>query len=182
MVKRYIDVFECAGEILSGLKKGVLLTTKVADKVNSMTISWGTLGVEWNKPIFTAFVRTGRFTHGMLNDNAEFTVNIPVNGCDHAILNFCGTKSGRDNDKIAVLGLTAVKADVVSVSAIKELPLTLECRVVYRQLQDASAMPQSIKDRFYPQGDPEAALKGNSDMHEVFCGEIVKAYILDAEE
>lgn len=181
MVKRYIDVFECAGEILSGLKKGVLLTTKAGDKINSMTISWGTLGVEWNMPIFTAFVRTGRFTHGMLHDNAEFTVNIPVNGCDPGILKYCGTKSGRDNDKIAALGLTAVEADVVSVPAIKELPLTLECRVVYSQLQEASAMPLNIKERFYPQGNPEVALAGNSDMHEAFYGEIVKAYILDAE-
>jgi len=41
-----------------------------------MTISWGTLGIEWNKPIFTAFIREGRFTKELLDESGEFTINI----------------------------------------------------------------------------------------------------------
>lgn len=46
-MKRMIDPLEHATEILQGVQKGVLLTTKHGDRVNSMTISWGTLGIEW---------------------------------------------------------------------------------------------------------------------------------------
>jgi flavin reductase (DIM6/NTAB) family NADH-FMN oxidoreductase RutF len=40
------------GEIMTGVKTGVLLTTANKEKVNSMTISWGYIGFEWNKLIF----------------------------------------------------------------------------------------------------------------------------------
>lgn len=55
-MKKQIDVFEHTGEILQGLRNGVLITSKSEDKVNSMTISWGdsrrpfyqrTSGKEW---------------------------------------------------------------------------------------------------------------------------------------
>lgn len=181
MVKREINVFEYAGDILAELKKGVLVTTKAGDKVNSMTISWGTLGVDWAMPVFTTFVREGRFTHEMLMRNPEFTVNIPFGRCNREILGYCGTRSGRDHDKIAELGLTTVEPSAVSVPAIKELPLTLECRVVYRQMQDVAAMPQNVRDKFYPQDVNSASPGSNRDMHEAFYGEIVAAYIIEDE-
>ena len=42
------------------LYEGVLLTTKVGERTNSMVIGWGTLGIEWGKTIFTVFVRENR--------------------------------------------------------------------------------------------------------------------------
>lgn len=51
---------------MKALKTGVLLITKVDSKVNTMTVSWGTLGIEWVKPIFTVFVREKRFTKQQL--------------------------------------------------------------------------------------------------------------------
>lgn len=75
-MKQEINVFEYAKEITSAIPKGILITTKV-DKVNSMTIGWGSLGIEWGLPIFTTYVRTGRFTAEQLIKNPEFTVNIP---------------------------------------------------------------------------------------------------------
>ena len=56
-MKRKINVFDYAKEIMLAVEKGVLLTTKSKEKINTMSISWGTLGIEWNKPIFTAFIR-----------------------------------------------------------------------------------------------------------------------------
>ena len=72
-MKKYIDVFDYAKEILQALPKGVLFTTKAHGKVNTMTIGWGTLGIEWRKPIFIAFVRENRFTRFQLDENGEFT-------------------------------------------------------------------------------------------------------------
>jgi len=61
-MKKTIDVYEHMGEILKGVKSGVLITGKADDKVNSMTISWGMVGIEWGKPIFVTFIRENRFT------------------------------------------------------------------------------------------------------------------------
>lgn len=63
--------------------------------------------------------------------------------------------------------------------AIKEIPLTLECKVVYKQEQDKDNIPQEFKDMFYPQDIPSTEPRANRDYHTVYYGEIVNAYILD---
>ena len=177
-MKQTINAFDYAGEICKAMKKGILLTTKCSEKVNTMTIGWGTIGVEWGKPIFIAFVRESRFTKQMLEENAEFTVNIPYGDVDSKILGFCGTKSGRDMDKIAEAGLTLEESAVISVPGIKELPLTLECKILYKQKQDLSAIPEAILNRYYP-SDPECPYAGcDRDYHYAYYAEIVNAYLI----
>ena len=178
-MKKKINVFDYAEEILKGVSKGVLLTTKTNGKVNTMAISWGTLGIEWAKPIFTTFVRTGRFTREIVDANGEFTINIPVEGSNRALIGKCGAVSGRAVDKIAAYNLTLVEGESVSVPAIKEYPLTLECKVVYKQLQDGNALPPEVKARFYPEDVPSTNCGANRDLHMAYVGEIVNAYILD---
>lgn len=178
-MKKEIDVFDYTAEIIKAVKTGVLLTTKADDKVNSMTISWGTLGIEWSRPIFTTFVRENRFTKSQLDKNPEFTINIPYGAFDKKILGFCGTKSGHNVDKIKELNLTLEESDVVSVPAIKELPLTLECRVVYKQKQDEHALSEEYLETFYPK-DVDSSFHGaNRDYHTAYYGEIVRAYIIE---
>ena len=109
----------------------------------------------------------------MLESNGLFTVNLP-NGADVSkIISYCGTKSGRDTDKIADMGLTAVDGDVIDVPGILELPLTLECEVVYKQQQDMEAIPAEYRGKYYPMDDD-----GREDCHTMYYGKIVKAYIL----
>ena len=86
--------------------------------------------------------------------------------------------TGRDIDKIAELGLHTVEPQVVSVPAIAETALTLECRVVHRQLQDRSALPTDILARFYPQDVPSTNCDSNRDMHIAYYGEVVAAYTM----
>ena len=139
----------------------------------------GTLGIEWGKPIFTVFVRENRFTKHQLEKSPEFTINVPIGGFDKKILGICGTKSGHLSDKIKELNLTLESPECVSVPAIKELPLTLECRVVYKQKQDESEISEENKTKFYPQ-DVESSFHGaNRDFHTAYYGEIVSAYIIE---
>lgn len=175
---RKVKVFDYAKEILQALEKGILLTSQSGDKVNSMAISYGTLGSEWGKDIFTVFVRKHRFTYGLLEKNPEFTINIPLKEFDKNVIGVCGSKSGRSIDKIAELGLTLVNSEIISVPGIKEFPLTLECRVVYRQLQDKNAIPEDIRQKEYPQDVDGSHPFANKDFHEMFYGEIVNAYII----
>ena len=99
-MKKKIDVFEHMGEILNGVKNGVLITGKADGRVNSMTISWGMVGVEWGKPVFITFVRESRFTRSLLEKNGEFTVNIPLDDSAKKILGYCGAKSGRKQREV----------------------------------------------------------------------------------
>ena len=173
-MKKQVNVFDYAADICKALPKGILITTKNGSFVNSMTIGWGHLGIEWGKPIFVAYVRESRHTKSMLENQGEFTINVPMGSADKNILGFCGTKSGRDLDKIRELGLHPVDSDVVSVPGIAELPLTLECKVIYKQKQDLSAIPADILKRYYPADDT-----GFQDYHYAYYGEIVNAYLIE---
>lgn len=176
-MKKQIDAFDYAGYICKSMKKGILLTTKSGEKVNTMTIGWGKIGIEWNKPVFIAYVRETRYTKQLLEESGEFTVNVPYGEIDSGILGYCGTKSGRDTDKIGDLGLTLVDSDLVGAPGIQQLPLTLECRVIYKQQQDLSMMPQAVIDRFYP----VVGNDGFRDYHIAYYGEIVNAYMIEKD-
>lgn len=178
-MKKEIQVFDYASEIMKALKTGVLLTTKADNKVNTMTISWGSLGIEWETPIFTVYVRENRFTKQQLDKNPEFTINIPVGTFDKKILGFAGTKSGHTIDKIKELNLTLESPNHISVPAIKEFPLTLECKIIYKQKQDKDKITEENNAKFYPQ-DVDGSFHGaNRDYHTAYYGEIVSAYIIE---
>lgn len=178
-MNRKIEVFDYAKEIVSAIPKGVLLTTKSGETVNTMTIGWGTLGVEWGVPIFIAFVREGRYTRELLDTSSEFTVNVPYGAFDKKILGYCGTKSGRNVNKISELGLTLAESEIVKAPGIKELPLTLECKVLYRQLQDRNAIPEEIQRSMYPENADSSCPGANRDYHVAYYGQIVNAYIIE---
>ena len=177
-MKQTIEVFDYAGHICSSTKKGILLTTASGGKVNTMTIGWGTIGIEWGKPIFVAYVRVGRHTRQMLDASNEFTVNIPCGEVDNKILGFCGAKSGRDTDKVEALGLDLVDSSIINVPGIRQLPLTLECKVLCRHTQNIPMLPENILNRYYPKGVDSSNPGSNEDFHIAYYGEIVNAYLI----
>lgn len=178
-MKRTVNAFDYAGEICKAMPKGILMTTKKGDFVNSMVIGWGHIGIEWGKPIFVAYVRESRYTKELVENHGEFTVNVPMGDFDSNIIRICGTKSGRDLDKIKELGLTLVDSDHVSVPGIKEFPLTLECKVIYKQKQDLSAVPEKILNRFYPVEEDTLHPGSDRDYHIAYYGQILNAYIIE---
>lgn len=173
-MKEFIDPMDHAQQILQGVRNGVLLNTKDGETVNTMSISWGTLGIQWNKPIFTAFVRGSRFTKPILDKTGVFTVSIPMGSFDRGIIRYCGTKSGRDTDKIRDLGLHTEPAQENGVPGIRELPLTLECKVVYVQQQYPEHMLEAELRTHYPENCENI----EQDYHTAYYGQIVSAYIL----
>jgi flavin reductase (DIM6/NTAB) family NADH-FMN oxidoreductase RutF len=68
-----------------------------------------------------------------------------------------------------------VDSDLIQVPGIGQLPLTLECRVIYRQKQDLDQLPQDILQRFYPIVEES----GFRDYHIAYYGEIVNAYLIE---
>ena len=179
MEKRHVEVHELAEEINAKLPAGILLTTKVDDKVNSMVIGWGHIGVLWGMPVFICFVRESRFTHELLEKNPAFTINVQKEDrLREDIFKLCGFESGRDHDKVAELGLTLVEPEVVDVPAIAEAPTTLECEVLYEQLMSLEDMPAQVRERFYRTNDGTTTEPQHA-MHRMFFGKIVASYVVE---
>ena len=175
-----IDVIEYLPTIIGELKKGILVNTKSGDKINSMTIAWGQVGIEWQKLFFTTYIRHGRFTHEQIESTKEFTVSAPLTRTPEIAkaIGYIGSRTGRDINKLSDCNLTVVKGVEVDSPAIKELPLTLECKVIYQQEQETDNIPKELIQQFYPQSVDSKAPLANRDFHTVYYGEIVNAYIL----
>lgn len=169
-----INAWDYAGHILKVIDKGILLTTAAEGKTDTMVIGWGAMGVVWSKPVFKVLVRESRYTKELLDKNGEFTINVPLAAVDKNIIAICGTKSGRDVDKFKELDLHTVPGQTVSVPAIRELPLTLECKVIYNQDQDPQAIEENCFERYYTPGT-----RNEGDYHTVYYGEITAAYIVE---
>ena len=179
MKKTPVEPFEYANAITKANPKGILLTTKSGDEVDTMVIGWGLMGNIWGKPTFTAFIRVSRHTYELLEASGEFTINVPEGRLDPQIFKVAGSLSGRDIDKVSELGLTLVEPEAVSAPAILECPITLECRVVYQQQLDEAAIPAEVRDRFYPAVENPQGTDCTSDIHVAYYGEIVASYIVE---
>ena len=132
-MNEHIEPFSYAEALMKALPKGVLLSTEKKGAMNTMVIGWGALGTNWGKPVLTVYVRESRLTRDYLDASGEFTVNVPLGAVDPEIIKVCGSKSGRDLDKIKTLSLTVQQGETVKAPAFKELPLTFECKVLFRQ-------------------------------------------------
>ncbi len=85
--------------------KGALLTVRKPNgTLNTMTVSWGTAGVLWNKEVVTVFVRPQRYTYEFCQAGNTFTLSF-FGAERRDTLAYCGTKTGRDVDKFATCGL-----------------------------------------------------------------------------
>ncbi|MBQ6830230.1 MAG: flavin reductase family protein [Clostridia bacterium] len=108
----------------------MLITAGTPEHCNTMTASWGGVGVLWNKPVAIAYVRPTRYTYGFMETADRFTLSILPERYREA-LRVCGTMSGRDGDKFAAAGLTVYEMN--GIAAVEEARLVLVCRKLYAQ-------------------------------------------------
>jgi flavin reductase (DIM6/NTAB) family NADH-FMN oxidoreductase RutF len=165
MAREQIGNFEAAQETFEKLRSPGALLVAGKDKPNVMTIGWGTIGVIWNRPIFIVLVRPSRHTHSFLEEHDEFTVCIPTAEMEDAV-SICGTKSGRDVDKVAECGFTMEHGEQVSVPYVAQCPLHYECRVLHRNELLPPNLDQKVSAEYYSAGD----------YHTVYFGEILGVY------
>lgn len=142
----------------------MLVTAGNKEKCNTMTASWGGVGILWNKPVSFLFIRPQRYTLEFIEREDYYSLAFFGDGYRNA-LNFCGTKSGREYDKWKETGLTPV-CDLAPYP--EEAEVVLICRKLYRQDMTPEAFLDSdVRDKNYPQ----------KDFHRVFIGEIVKVLV-----
>lgn len=145
-------------------KKWAMVTTRQGDQVNTMTASWGGVGVIWNKPAAFIFVRPQRFTREMLDSSERFSLCF-LPETYRKELGYCGKASGRDEDKLAVCGFTTIDFD--GAPAIAQSDTVISCRKLYRQALNAeSFIDQPLDSANYP----------GKDYHVMYVAEILGVY------
>ena len=156
------NVFDLIG------KEWVLITAGTKNGgFNMMTASWGCLGWLWNKPVAVILVRPERYTHQFVEAGEYVTLSFLGNGSEaREIYNYCGSKSGRDGDKVQATGLRPVETETGGI-AYEQSRLTLECRKLYKD---------SIKPECFIDGSIEKWYGEKGGYHDVYVLEIVNAY------
>jgi flavin reductase (DIM6/NTAB) family NADH-FMN oxidoreductase RutF len=143
-------------------RQWMLVTAGPRSAFNTMTASWGALGVLWNRDCAFVVVRPTRHTFRFMEGSTHFTLSFF--GEEHrAALEFCGAHSGRTVDKCASTGLTPVETSPGCV-AFAQARLVMECRKIYFQDLD----PEKFLDATIHENYPER------DYHRLYAGEIVR--------
>lgn len=144
----------------------MLITAGDKEKCNTMTASWGGVGVIWNKNVVTIYVRPSRYTKEFIDKENMFTVSFFDQQYKKA-LGICGSKSGRDCNKIEEAGLTVGYDE--NVPYLNEAKLVLVCKKLYHDV----IKPDNFKEKWINDSYP------NEDYHIMYIGEIIK--VLDKE-
>jgi len=142
----------------------MLITAGNEQKHNTMTASWGGLGVLWGKKTAFCFIRPQRYTLEFVDNNDLFTLSIFDHKLYKDALDICGKYSGRDIDKDEKAGITPLYTD--GTVAYNEAKLIFVVKKLYRQDIDPKYFLDPSIDKNYAQ----------KDYHKMFVGEIVKVY------
>lgn len=139
----------------------MLITAGQGERCNTMTASWGGVGIMWNLPVATAYIRPQRYTREFVDESEYFSLCF-FGGEQREALRLCGTVSGRERAKIAESGLTVLTDKPAPYFA--EADTVIICRKVYRQEMKPECFLDSSIERHYPQ----------KDYHIMYLGEIVE--------
>ncbi len=108
-----------------------LVTAGNRDSLNTMTVSWGGVGIMWNKPVAFTFIRPQRYTFEFIEREECYSVCF-FDEQYRGALSLCGSKSGRNVNKIDETGLTPVFTED-GVPYFEQARLVLICKKLYAQ-------------------------------------------------
>ncbi len=130
---------------------------------NTMTASWGFFGEMWNKDCAITVVRPSRYTYEFLEKNEYFSLCFM--GDDKEVHKVCGSKSGRDIDKIKATGLKPVYSD--GTVYYEQARVVVICRKLYAgDLNPSDFCDKEVLDSY-----------GGTNYHRAFVGEIVRVLV-----
>ena len=142
-----------------------LLCAGNKEKSNAMTIGWGGIGTFWQRPALTVYVAEQRYTKKFMDDSEFFTV-MSFDVKDSKVLNYMGTKSGRDGDKAQALGLhTAYTAN--GTPYYTEATMVIECKIMFAAPLDPQHFKSDVPKKVY--GNP-------ASVHSMYIGEVINAW------
>lgn len=143
----------------------MLLSAGNKEDMNAMTIAWGTMGELWSRPVVIVYVSTSRYTYEYMEKNQYFTVTAFPES-KRAALQYMGSHSGRDEDKITNAGLTPEFTDLGN-PIFKESNLAIECKIIYSEQFDKAKLPVDLREWYDNSG---------TGVHVMYIGEIINAW------
>ena len=143
-------------------KQWMLVTSGSMDSWNTMTASWGGLGVIWHKNVSYVFVRYSRYTYEFMEKNSTFSLSFFPEKYREA-LSFCGSNSGRNVNKSSETGLDPFASSESTVS-FNQAELILVCEKLYAGgIKPEDFIDSSVNDNYK-----------TKDYHKMYIGEITK--------
>ena len=160
-----ISIREFDGNFVKMLSEDwALLTAGKDDRFNTMTVSWGGIGELWNKDVAFLFVRPQRYTYQFIENNDYFTLSF-FGGEYKKELALCGSKSGRDIDKMAETGFTPIAID--ESIGFKEAKVTVYMKkIAYQDMKPDGFIDNAIMNNYK-----------ENDFHRIYVGEILKVIV-----
>lgn len=141
-----------------------LLTAGKSDNFNTMTVSWGGIGELWNKDVCFVFVRPQRYTYEFMEKNDYFSLSF-FGGEYKKELGVCGSKSGRDIDKMAETGFLPI--DLGEAVGFEQAKVNVVLKkLAYQDMKPDGFIDESIMKNY-----------ANNDFHRIYVGEIVKVIV-----
>lgn len=129
----------------------MLVAAEKNGKVNTMTASWGGMGVMWGKNVVFVVIRPQRYTKEFVDASQTLSLSFLSNGYREK-LNYLGTVSGRDEDKIAKTELTVAREG--GTPYFEEADVAIIAKKLFAQPYDPSCfIDQTIDQQWYPQKD-----------------------------
>lgn len=160
-----ISADKIPGNIIKLLNDWILITSGTDDKINVMTASWGGLGVLWEKPVSFCFINPTRYSINTMDEGDTYTISFYTEAYKDAML-YCGTKSGRDTDKIKGSGLTPIKTPS-GATVFSEAWMILECKKIIAQpIQSESVIVKPSNNDWSKNG-----------YHKMYIGEILNVWV-----
>ena len=154
-------------DVIQRIDKGwMLVTAGTREKCNTMTASWGGVGVLWHQPMATIYVRPERYTYELIEGSDYFSIGFFAPEHQKSLA-FCGKESGRTVDKIAHCGFTIAAGQMGGVY-FEEADLALICKKRYRARIELANMIDMDPDRFYDDA--------HGSPHMMYMGEVVEVY------
>lgn len=142
--------------------KWMLITAGNKDSFNTMTASWGGLGVLWNKDVAICYVRPQRYTYEFMQRNSYYTLSF-FEEHDKPILDYCGSHSGKHVDKISKTGLIPFITEYGNVSFEQSI-FYYECKKIYTDM---------IKPEQFIDVNLEKTIYPSQDYHRLYIGQII---------
>ena len=150
-------------------KEWMLVAAGDKEKANAMTASWGGLGIMWGQNVAYVVIRPQRYTKGFVDAKERFTLSFLPEQYREA-LNYMGTASGRDEDKIAKSGLHLTFLE--EQPAFEESRMIMVCKKLFAQkMQEESFLRQEIVDQCYPE----------KDFHTLYIAQIEHVFIKESD-
>jgi flavin reductase (DIM6/NTAB) family NADH-FMN oxidoreductase RutF len=145
----------------------MLVTAGTREKFNTMTANWGGMGYLWNRQVAFVFVRPERYTYRFMESSEGFSLTFFDERYRDA-LNLCGSKSGRDCDKVAESRLTPLFTPS-GYPAFGEARLILECHKLYAGALNGNSFADTAPLKTH--------YGNNTGMHKLYIAEITGAWI-----